>query len=70
MTSPKEAAVVTPKQKVLKRFPCAISHSWADCWNIYSGRVNGDCIGVGKTAALAWANACAALASHRKGRNG
>lgn len=44
----------TPKADVLKHFPGAYSHHWADGWFIYSGEQMNRIIGKGGSAFKAW----------------
>lgn len=49
---------MTPKAKVLKKFPRAYSFRWKDGWSIYTPFHGGNQgIGSGATAAKAWADA-------------
>jgi len=45
---------MTPKQRVLKKYPEAFSHSFADCWCIYTKAVGGDVIGEAISVVRAW----------------
>lgn len=50
---------LTPKQRVLKRWPEAVSWAWADCVEIYTKRYNtppdgNRTLGRGTTATQAW----------------
>lgn len=58
--------VLTPKQAVLKKWPAAFSWQWKDGVCIYRPFLQGNiCMGSGKTAAQAWADA---LANMRSGK--
>lgn len=50
---------MTPKQRVLKRFPAAFAYEWAGpSWCVYRPHFSGNLdLGIGKTATQAWADA-------------
>lgn len=49
---------MTPKQRVLKKHPDAFAYAWSTSWCIYRPWAGGNLdLGMGKTAAQAWANA-------------
>ena len=63
---------MTPKQRVLKKYPRAYSYEWRDSWCIYRPYSGGNLdLGDGKTAALAWADAAKKLRQSSTGaKNG
>jgi hypothetical protein len=49
---------MTPKQRVLKKYPKAVIHSFADQWVVYIPHYSGNlAIASGRTAVQAWASA-------------
>lgn len=51
---------MTPKQKVLAKWPKAYAYMWTDCWTIYLDKNNvkqGMWTGLGPTPRAAWADA-------------
>lgn len=59
---PRPAARLTPKQRVLKKYPDAFSYDFQDCVCIYRPYAGGNLdLGTGKTAQAAWAAAAKAL---------
>lgn len=45
---------LTPKQRVLKLYPEAFAHSWADRWAIYSTGIGGEVLGQAVSVVKAW----------------
>jgi len=45
---------MTPKQRVLKKYPKAVSCLFADGWYVYTKGAGGDVIGQARSVVIAW----------------
>lgn len=59
--TPRATSRLTPKQRVLRKYPNAWAHSWKDCWAIYDGTSNDtppfagqEILGSARSVVVAW----------------